>query len=771
MHAPWSQDSRCNAIPCVCTFGAITVSGLKFQKIVYMYYTCTCIYQLFPSTAPPTTATTQQQQHYQLNTADPHSSSSSSSNSLPAITRKPKKAKPSSPPNSPPPPPPAEEVRPQQLPANNTPSPIDWEKEERELERQAQVMSPKRNQVPEVTEIDIRQPLATVIEEDSFTDDLAELFESIPPPLSPSPSPPSPVHPLTPPPTARETDEQRLAMERELQELVEMTTASELKQLELEIQAENMMKQEKERALREAEEKAKIKPPPEVASPTSPKAPPLVKEKPTSKRQRSSMDIEFEELLQFASVDSSTVPPVEEEETAPLFETPPLPMPTSQPPKRQTKSVEPPPPTKPKPKKKPVPLSPVEDVKSPERITMNGLADDIQKELNLPTTTTAPIELSSETSSTPPKPSFLMLCSKDLQDIRPVTPEEAAEVLGDIKIHRVQRTRWTPKGSKTEVLSPLQISEQQSRHFKRHQEPFNPVQTSRPVSEPMLQSMAPLLQQSSLPQFDHLMSKSSPPRDRSVTLPRGYGGSRNQNSNQAYTQAYSNQAGNPKSPPRSADYHSYLQRRTIDPAEMTRPQQQTQEDWDKWRLKQQQEETRKKQQEWKSHEELRSNHQVFKQALSQNQRNEHQWKSQEEIRHKKQAPLMKQNTQPSEASSFHNGSSDWRTVRSQTWSNRSRVKDGPHAAYAVRASGQHELCSRCHKSLSGSILCVPALKMQFHLQCFTCRVCRSALSRGAQNTTVMVKNMQIHCRFCLSSDQGKSLQFLQHTPSIVYIYV
>ena len=105
------------------------------------------------------------------------------------------------------------------------------------------------------------------------------------------------------------------------------------------------------------------------------------------------------------------------------------------------------------------------------------------------------------------------------------------------------------------------------------------------------------------------------------------------------------------------------------------------------------------------------------------------------------------------------GEDDWRG-RSHTWAHR-RTSDGPQPVTAMKASNVRELCSRCQKPLgTGTVMTIAPLKLQFHLHCFVCRVCRGVLSRGPQNTSVLVQSMQPHCRYCYSNNQGRPcLQF------------
>ena len=107
-------------------------------------------------------------------------------------------------------------------------------------------------------------------------------------------------------------------------------------------------------------------------------------------------------------------------------------------------------------------------------------------------------------------------------------------------------------------------------------------------------------------------------------------------------------------------------------------------------------------------------------------------------------------------------------IRSYTWSSKDRPKDGPQQAYAIRASNSYEPCSRCRKPLGrGQVMSLPLACLQFHLHCFTCHVCHSALSRDAQNTSVLIHGSLPHCHYCFSNEKG---QHLSQARSFVRIF-
>ena len=94
--------------------------------------------------------------------------------------------------------------------------------------------------------------------------------------------------------------------------------------------------------------------------------------------------------------------------------------------------------------------------------------------------------------------------------------------------------------------------------------------------------------------------------------------------------------------------------------------------------------------------------------------------------------------------------------RPHTWAPQDVTSDGPQPVIAMKTTGALELCSRCRRPLgTGPVMTIASLKLQYHLRCFVCRVCRGALCPGPQNTTVLVQSMQPHCRYCFSNSEGE----------------
>lgn len=130
--------------------------------------------------------------------------------------------------------------------------------------------------------------------------------------------------------------------------------------------------------------------------------------------------------------------------------------------------------------------------------------------------------------------------------------------------------------------------------------------------------------------------------------------------------------------------------------------------------------------------------------------------------------------------------------RSQTWGARERNKflgqpnlggrpalalpeqqkqDGLQQAFLVRPADPHLPCSLCHKPVGPQLLiAIPGQHLHFHPYCFVCPVCHTSLapSPGHSSTTVMVRSMRPHCRYCTSNTQGTvSHCYLTHN----YVYI
>ena len=622
-----------------------------------------------------------------------------------------------------------------------------WTVEHEEREKQAQEIAlmyptktvPSENDPPPVsrpppTTSYNGQALPTLVEyqEEVLLEQITEMLEKTPPPqLSNTSPPPSPLTPTDlPPSTTFQVQDDRESIERELQEIVlmEMTANTEQKQ-------------------RETNELVPSPPQDDIpcASPSSDNV-----ASPNSDNvsdQQLSVDEQIEELLSFGAEKTVTSKSPDKGEfdfdldlPPPLFESPPPPKPTAKAPKRQVKKEVPPPP-KPKPKKKPAYLAEVtaltstaettnevsvtktEGVRSPE--SKNNVRSNVTSPTPRftpppppvsPPPRLSPLELNLTSTTTPTTKPVIA------KEVGTVTPDDV-EIVGNIKIHRVQRTRWTPKGSSTQtVASPSLSAEEQFR--QRFQQHYTQQFASTPTS----------------------------------TKQNGITGTpeSNQTAQQKSTPYANAQPINKRNSPKQ---HWPIDRRYTQPANMVGWQMPLKRD-DKTISA--------------------STHVLIPNQAPVPPRTH--WKSQEELRIKTQAPIPTYNQQPQQkkhpiavrqqstpvstnqykSKSLPRGKMDnWRVNRSNTWStalvkgSTQRPKDGIQPAYAVQASTQYELCSRCHQPLGmGTIMSIPSMKMQYHTQCFVCRVCRAPLVKSAQNTSVLIKGMHPHCRFCGSNDQG-----------------
>eukprot|EP00731_Ephydatia_muelleri_P030896 Em0022g410a len=84
-----------------------------------------------------------------------------------------------------------------------------------------------------------------------------------------------------------------------------------------------------------------------------------------------------------------------------------------------------------------------------------------------------------------------------------------------------------------------------------------------------------------------------------------------------------------------------------------------------------------------------------------------------------------------------------------------------HGLYAT-VTYKQDTCTRCRRPLQqpgvvqpGFVMTVAAHKLQYHITCFTCAVCRSPLSYDSRGeSTVLIQRGEIHCKFCSSNNQG-----------------
>ena len=98
--------------------------------------------------------------------------------------------------------------------------------------------------------------------------------------------------------------------------------------------------------------------------------------------------------------------------------------------------------------------------------------------------------------------------------------------------------------------------------------------------------------------------------------------------------------------------------------------------------------------------------------------------------------------------------------RSMTWSSSA---DGMQVAYTMSAKNPSVLCSYCHRPLGKTTVhSLPYSMMEFHTKCFICHVCKSPLGKAVPSTTVLMKKKQLYCCFCGASDSGKYFLTFSH---------
>ena len=335
-------------------------------------------------------------------------------------------------------------------------------------------------------------------------------------------------------------------------------------------------------------------------------------------------------------------------------------------------------------------------------------------------------------TGSPPKPTQTVQSNKSTpskgsyhkEEMRTQTTEDV-EIIGAMKISRVQRTKWTPKGSLTEfVTSP-----------------------TAPIRGPFQEQFQ---QHYSYPMENSTESGRSEVQQRPGKRSDVY---------QRYSQ-----------PERVLMGAEYLNSHGM---QQVPGKHQPSTHWKS------QEELRIKQLPQQNHNGQQSHQQQQQQQPTQHRRtppqqhHTHQRQQQQQqqtytpTHHKQQAASYRQSSVPNghtgKGASYQSASlprsrqEDVRVNRSKTWSAVDRgPKDGPHPAYAVKAGNPYELCSRCHQMLGGGpVMAIPGAKTQYHLQCFVCRMCRNPLvGTIPKNTLVIMKNRHPHCHRCVSSSKG-----------------
>ena len=382
---------------------------------------------------------------------------------------------------------------------------------------------------------------------------------------------------------------------------------------------------------------------------------------------------------------------------------------------------------------------------------------DTTKTTETPPTATVvqPSSTSSTDTTTPskPTPTLATLYTTPLQskhinsegsyykeEMRSQTSEDI-EIIGEMKISRVQRLKWTPKGSLVELVTSPSTPPKGPFQDQIQQHYSYPMQDE----EAMIHQPRSSDTQKASKRVEAYQRYSQPlPAERIAPIGREDRGSK---SKSMYQMSYNMQQ--------------------APPPQMISPERQ-------WNT------------QWKSQEELRIQHNqqllnhypsAGQQAGYQHQQQQQQYRPQQAPQHKppqqQYSPGQhsqhnagyRQNSVPNghmggyqSASLPRSKHEDWRVTRSNTWSAVDRsAKDGPQAAYAVKAGNPYELCSRCHQMLGeGPVMAIPGAKTQYHLQCFVCRMCRSPLvGTIPKNTLVIMKNRHPHCHRCVANNKGR----------------
>lgn len=74
----------------------------------------------------------------------------------------------------------------------------------------------------------------------------------------------------------------------------------------------------------------------------------------------------------------------------------------------------------------------------------------------------------------------------------------------------------------------------------------------------------------------------------------------------------------------------------------------------------------------------------------------------------------------------------------------------------VLSVSSKKLCSYCNHELgSGAAMIIENLGLFYHIDCFKCSVCQTAISDGnIHGTDVRVRNSRLHCHNCFSNEEG-----------------
>lgn len=359
-----------------------------------------------------------------------------------------------------------------------------------------------------------------------------------------------------------------------------------------------------------------------------------------------------------------------------------------------------------------------------------------------------PLSSTSHTDTSTPNPTLAaILYTTPLQsknansyykeEMRSQTSEDI-EIIGEMKISRVQRLKWTPKGSLIELVTSPSTPPKGPFQDQIQQHYSYPMQDEDAMFQPRNTGD---VQKANKRVEAYQRYSQPPPGERTPPIGRE---DRSNKSKSMYQMSYNMQQGAPP------------------PSQMVSPEKQRNHG------------------QWKSQEEPRIQHtQNHYPPAGQQAVVGYQQQQQQQQYRPQQAPLQyppagqhaqynagyRLNSVPNGHMGSYQSASlprskheDWRVNRSNTWSAVDRsTKDGPQAAYAVKAGNPHELCSRCHQMLGGGpVMAIPGAKTQYHLQCFVCRMCRSPLvGTVPKNTLVIMKSRHPHCHRCVANNKGR----------------
>ena len=464
---------------------------------------------------------------------------------------------------------------------------------------------------------------------------------------------------------------------------------------------------------------------------------------PSSMSEQKQREKKIEKVEAAQLVDVINVEPVKRDEPVKREEPVKQEEPVKSPTDRKLMFTPPPPPTT------PPPTSPPASAETKSANEWNIV--DTTKTTETPPTATPVVPSSSNsmdmTTPSNPTPTLATLYTTPLQskhiksegsyhkeEMRSQTSEDV-EIIGDMKISRVQRLKWTPKGSLVEFVTSPSTTPKSPFHDQIQQHYSYPTQDEEAMYQPRSSDT-----QKASKKAEAYQRYSQPPAERTPPIGRE---DRSNKSKSMYQISHNMQ----QLPPH-----------------MISPEKQQKTQWKS------QEELRihHNQQQFNHYPPAHSQQPGYHQQQQQQHRPQQHKQPQQQYspgQHTQYNAGYRQNSIPNGHMGSYQSASlprskheDWRVNRSNTWSAMDRsAKDGPQAAYAVKAGNPYELCSRCHQMLGGGpVMAIPGAKTQYHLQCFVCRMCRSPLvGTIPKNTLVIMKSRHPHCHRCVANNKGR----------------